>query len=70
MEFGGQLRILDRVPGMSKEKKTPNLPSGFLDYRGNTLELKKNIIKIVEDNFINFGFSALEQSIFETINNL
>ena len=46
VEFGGQLRILDRVPGMSKEKKTPNLPSGFLDYRGNTLELKKNIIKI------------------------
>ena len=55
---------------MSKEKKTPNLPSGFLDYRGNTLELKKNIIKIVEDNFINFGFSALEQSIFEISENI
>ena len=46
------------------------MPSGFLDYRGNTLELKKNIIKIVEDNFINFGFSALEQSIFEISENI
>ena len=55
---------------MSKDKKIPSLPSGFLDYKGNTLELKKNIIKIIEDNFINFGFSALEQSIFERSENI
>ena len=56
---------------MKKEKKlTPSLPSGFLDYKGNTLELKKNIIKIIEDNFINFGYSALEQSIFEITENI
>ena len=55
---------------MKKDKKTPSLPVGFLDFRGNTLELKKNIIKIIEDNFINFGFSALEQSIFEKSENI
>ena len=56
---------------MKKEKKlTPSLPSGFLDYRGDTLELKKSIIKIIEDNFINFGYSALEQSIFEITENI
>ncbi len=58
------------TPKMEKEKKIPRLPSGFLDYKGNTLELKKNIIKIIEDNFINFGFSALEQSIFEITENI
>lgn len=55
---------------MKINKKTPSLPVGFLDFRGNTLELKKNIIKIIEDNFINFGFSALEQSIFEKSENI
>ncbi len=56
---------------MEKEKKLiPNLPSGFLDYKGDTLELKKRIIKIIEDNFINFGYSALEQSIFEKSENI
>ena len=61
----------DGVPEMKKEKKlTPSLPSGFLDYKGDTLELKKSIIKIIEDNFINFGYSALEQSIFEITENI
>ena len=61
----------DGVPKMKKEKKLiPSLPSGFLDYRGDTLELKKSIIKIIEDNFINFGYSALEQSIFEITENI
>ena len=59
------------TPKMEKEKKLiPNLPSGFLDYKGDTLELKKRIIKIIEDNFINFGYSALEQSIFEKSENI
>ena len=43
----------DGVPKMNKDKKlTPSLPSGFLDYKGDTLELKKSIIKIIESKLI------------------
>mgnify|MGYP001242711499 FL=1 len=48
---------------MEKEKKlTPNLPKGFQNRWGDTLFLKKALLKIIEKNFIKFGYSPLETS--------
>ena len=49
---------------MSKEKKllTPGLPKGFLNKWGDALYLKKKLLKVIEKNFIKFGYSPLETS--------
>lgn len=55
---------------MKKDKKIPRLPAGFSDVSGVDFEIKKKVIKTLEDNFINFGFAGLEQSIFEVSENI
>ncbi len=48
---------------MEKEKRlTPGLPKGFQDRWGQTLFLKKELLRIIEKNFIKFGYSPLETS--------
>ena len=54
------------VPNMNKENKlVPSLPRGFQDSWGSDLILKKKLLKIIEQNFIKFGFSPLETSPME-----
>ena len=48
-----------------KEKLTPGLPSGFEDRGSKRLTLKKWLIKTIENNFLNYGFSPLETPSFE-----
>ena len=57
---------------MNKKKKLliPSLPSGFQDRWGKTLSLKKKLLKVIEDNFINYGYSALETSPMELSSNI
>ena len=55
---------------MKNKQLIAKLPKGWIDRWGSTLARKKKIIKIIEDNFINFGYSALEQSIFEITENI
>ena len=51
---------------MNKENKlVPSLPGGFQDSWGSDLILKKKLLKIIEKNFIKFGFSPLETSPME-----
>ena len=51
---------------MNKENKlVPSLPRGFQDSWGSNLILKKKLLKIIEQNFIKFGFSPLETSPME-----
>ena len=51
---------------MKEEKKLiSSLPNGFQDSWGNTLFLKKKLLKIIEQSFIKFGFSPLETSPME-----
>ena len=51
---------------MNKENKlVPSLPNGFQDSYGSNLILKKKLLKIIEQNFIKYGFSALETSPME-----
>ena len=40
----------------------PGLPSGFQNQWGTALFLKKKLLKIIEQNFIKFGYSPLETS--------
>ncbi len=48
---------------MEKEKRLiPGLPKGFQDRWGQTLFLKKELLRIIEKNFIKFGYSPLETS--------
>ena len=48
---------------MEKEKRlTPGLPKGFQDRWDQTLFLKKELLRIIEKNFIKFGYSPLETS--------
>ena len=48
---------------MEKEKKlTPGLPKGFQNRWGESLFLKKELLRIIEKNFIKFGYSPLETS--------
>lgn len=55
---------------MSNNKKIPKLPIGFTDISGADFEIKKKVIKTLEDNFINYGFAPLEQSTFEISENI
>ena len=48
-----------------KEKLEPCLPNGFQDSWGVDLILKKKLLKIIEQNFIKFGFAPLETSPIE-----
>ena len=52
------------------KKLTAKLPLGFRDLFGSKLSLERKIIKIIEDNFINFGFSALETPLAEISENI
>ena len=48
---------------MEKEKRlTPSLPKGFQNKWGQNLILKKELLRIIEKNFIKFGYSPLETS--------
>ena len=48
---------------MEKEKRlTPSLPKGFQNKWGQSLFLKKELLRIIEKNFIKFGYSPLETS--------
>ena len=51
---------------MSKDKKLiPGLPSGFEDRWNKKLFLKKKLLKVIEKNFIKYGFDPLETPSFE-----
>ena len=68
-----QVRALSTVPRkMNKDKKIliPGLPSGFQDRWGKTLSLKKKLLKVIEDNYIGYGYSALETSPMELSSNI
>ena len=54
------------TPKMKEKKKLiASLPNGFQDSWESSLFLKKKLIKIIEQNFIKFGFSPLETSPME-----
>ena len=56
---------------MSKKNKLiPGLPSGFEDRWNKTLILKKRILKVIENNFIKYGFDPLETPSFEIAENI
>ena len=56
---------------MNKENKlNPSLPSGFEDRWGKKLLLKKQLIKVIEKNFIKFGAEPLETPSFEYTENI
>ena len=53
-----------------KNKLIPGLPSGFEDRWNKTLILKKRLLKVVENNFIKYGFDPLETPSFEIAENI
>ena len=56
---------------MNKENKLiPGLPSGFEDRWNKKLLLKKKLLKVIEKNFIKFGFDPLETPSFEISENI
>ncbi len=56
---------------MSKKNKLiPGLPSGFEDRWNKTLILKKRLLKVIENNFIKYGFDPLETPSFEISENI
>ena len=56
---------------MSKENKLiPGLPSGFEDRWNKKLLLKKRLLRVIEKNFINYGFDPLETPSFEIRENI
>ncbi len=56
---------------MNIEKKlNPSLPSGFEDRWGKKLVLKKQLLKVIEKNFIKFGAEPLETPSFEYATNI
>ncbi len=56
---------------MKKENKLiPGLPSGFEDRWNKKLSLKKKLIRIIENNFIKYGFDSLETPSFEISENI
>ncbi len=56
---------------MNKENKlNPSIPSGFEDRWGKKLVLKKQLLKVIEKNFIRFGAEALETPSFEVSENI
>ena len=51
---------------MEKDNKlNPSLPSGFEDRWNKKLVLKKQLLKVIEKNFLNFGAEPLETPSFE-----
>jgi histidyl-tRNA synthetase len=52
---------------MNKKEKSlqADLPKGFQNQWGNPLLLKKELLKIIEKNFIKFGYSPLESSLMQ-----
>ena len=64
----------DSQPGyqkMNKENKLiPELPTGFEDRWNKKLSLKKKLIKVIENNFIKYGFDPLETPSFEISENI
>ena len=56
---------------MNKENKlNPSLPSGFEDRWGKKLVLKKQLLEVIEKNFIKFGAEPLETPSFEYADNI
>ena len=56
---------------MNKDNKLiPGLPSGFEDRWNKTLILKKRLLKVIENNFIKYGFDPLETPSFEIAENI
>ena len=56
---------------MEKEKKLiPGLPSGFEDRWNQKLSLKKKLIRVIESNFVKYGFGPLETPSFEISENI
>ncbi len=56
---------------MNKENKlNPSIPSGFEDRWGKKLVLKKQLLNVIEKNFIRFGAEALETPSFEVSENI
>ncbi|MDC3012945.1 histidine--tRNA ligase [Candidatus Pelagibacter sp.] len=53
-----------------KIKLIPGLPSGFEDRWNKTLILKKRLLKVIENNFIKYGFDPLETPSFEISENI
>ena len=53
-----------------KNKLIPGLPSGFEDRWNKTLILKKRLLKVIENNFIKYGFDPLETPPFEIAENI
>ena len=53
-----------------KNKLIPGLPSGFEDRWNKTLVLKKRLLKVIENNFIRYGFDPLETPSFEIAENI
>ena len=53
-----------------KNKLIPGLPSGFEDRWNKTLILKKRLLKVIENNFIKYGFDPLETPSFEIRENI
>ena len=56
---------------MNKENKLiPGTPSGFEDRWSKKLLLKRRLLKVIEKNFINYGFDPLETPSFEISENI
>ncbi len=56
---------------MNKENKLiPGIPSGFEDRWNKKLLLKKELLKVIEKNFIKYGFDPLETPSFEISENI
>ena len=56
---------------MEKDKKlNPSLPSGFEDRWGKKLVIKKQLLQVIEKNFIKFGAEPLETPSFEYTGNI
>jgi len=56
---------------MNKENKLiPGLPSGFEDRWNKKLLLKKRLLRVIEKNFIKYGFDPLETPSFEISENI
>ena len=53
-----------------KNKLIPGLPSGFEDRWNKSLILKKRLLKVIESNFIKYGFDPLETPSFEITENI
>ena len=51
-------------------KLIPGLPTGFEDRWNKKLFLKKKLLKVIEKNFIKYGFDPLETPSFEISENI